>query len=216
MTDTITLPRAVIKQVLWALDSAEQMNALRPDKFELELSADEIDTLSNTLRAALAQQADQCIGKDPLCPCQDGCACHYKDCGDSKAWPVAASVGQVTCELFAQSQVVQQADPVAWVLFRRDDDGLDPVTFYGGKEKPEGVFKDRFELHGVYTRKVPNTPQLTQQAEQGWVRVPVEPTQEMITAGRTTPMPSDSEFDEDEDYRAVFIAMVAAAPKGGV
>ena len=57
---------------------------------------------------------------------------------------------------------------------------------------------------------------LAQQAEQGWVRVPVEPTQEMINAGRTTPMPSDSEFDEDEDYRAVFIAMVAAAPKGGV
>lgn len=56
-----------------------------------------------------------------------------------------------------------------------------------------------------------------QQAEQaGWVRVPVEPTQEMINAGRTTPMPSDSEFDEDEDYRAVFIAMVAAAPKGGL
>jgi len=29
-----------------------------------------------------------CIGKDPRCPCQDGDACHYKDCGDTKAWPV--------------------------------------------------------------------------------------------------------------------------------
>lgn len=55
--------------------------------------------------------------------------------------------------------------------------------------------------------------QVAQQAEQGWVRVPVEPTQEMINAGRTTPMPSDSEFDEDEDYRA-WQAWMAAAPKG--
>ena len=34
------------------------------------------------------QQAEPCIGKDPRCPCQDGDACHYKDCGDTKALPV--------------------------------------------------------------------------------------------------------------------------------
>jgi hypothetical protein len=34
------------------------------------------------------QQAEPCIGKDPRCPCQDGDACHYKDCGGTKAWPV--------------------------------------------------------------------------------------------------------------------------------
>ena len=34
------------------------------------------------------QQAEPCIAKDPRCPCQDGDACHYKDCGDTKAWPV--------------------------------------------------------------------------------------------------------------------------------
>ena len=33
-------------------------------------------------------QAEPCIGKDPRCPCQDGAACHYKDCGDTKALPV--------------------------------------------------------------------------------------------------------------------------------
>jgi len=32
--------------------------------------------------------SERCIGKDPLCPCQDGDACHYKDVGDTKAWPV--------------------------------------------------------------------------------------------------------------------------------
>ena len=32
-----------------------------------------------------------CIGNDPLCPCQDGLACHYKDYGKSKGWPIPAS-----------------------------------------------------------------------------------------------------------------------------
>jgi hypothetical protein len=35
------------------------------------------------------QQAEPCIGKDPRCPCQDGDACHYKDCGNTKARLVA-------------------------------------------------------------------------------------------------------------------------------
>ncbi len=30
-----------------------------------------------------------CIGKDPRCPCQDGDACHYKDCVGTKARPPA-------------------------------------------------------------------------------------------------------------------------------
>jgi len=43
------------------------------------------------LRTALEQPeqpAEPCIGKDPQCPCQDGYACHYKDCGSTKALPV--------------------------------------------------------------------------------------------------------------------------------
>jgi hypothetical protein len=40
-------------------------------------------------RAAQPEQ-EPCIGKDPRCPCQDGDACHYKDCGGgTKARPVA-------------------------------------------------------------------------------------------------------------------------------
>ena len=31
------------------------------------------------------EQAEPCVGKDPRCPCQDGDACHYKDCGGTKA-----------------------------------------------------------------------------------------------------------------------------------
>jgi len=33
-------------------------------------------------------EQEPCIGKDPRCPCQDGDACHYKDCGNTKARPV--------------------------------------------------------------------------------------------------------------------------------
>ena len=29
-----------------------------------------------------------CIGRDPLCPCQDGDSCHYVDTEDTKAWPI--------------------------------------------------------------------------------------------------------------------------------
>lgn len=51
----------------------------------------------HAIKAALEQQAEPCIGKDPRCPCQDGDACHYKDCGNTMAWPVpqAKSVGEV-------------------------------------------------------------------------------------------------------------------------
>lgn len=39
--------------------------------------------------APAAPQAEPCIGNDPICPCQDGDACHYKDAADgTKAWPV--------------------------------------------------------------------------------------------------------------------------------
>ena len=40
---------------------------------------------------AAKNQAKPCPGKDPLCPCQDGDACHYKDSGDTKAWPIPES-----------------------------------------------------------------------------------------------------------------------------
>jgi phage tail protein X len=48
------------------------------------------------------------------------------------------------------SPVAQEVgDVVAWVLLRVDDDGLEPVMFYGGKDKPSGEFKERFTLRPV-------------------------------------------------------------------
>ncbi len=45
----------------------------------------------------------------------------------------------------------------------------------------------------------------------GWALVPIEPTEEMIAAGRATPC--TDEEDMDDDYRAVYKAMLAAARK---
>lgn len=54
-------------------------------------------------------------------------------------------------ETMAMLKGLKPVEPSAWVLLRRDDDGLEPVMFYGGKDKPEGEFKDRFELRAAYT-----------------------------------------------------------------
>jgi hypothetical protein len=41
-------------------------------------------------KAEMQPEQEPCVGKDPRCPCQDGHACHYKDCGGgTKARPVA-------------------------------------------------------------------------------------------------------------------------------
>ena len=48
-------------------------------------------------------------------------------------------------------------------------------------------------------------------ATDGWVLVPLEPTAEMLQAGQDAPV-SESDEDAPEDYKAVYRAMLAAAP----
>ena len=48
-------------------------------------------------------------------------------------------------------------------------------------------------------------------ATDGWKLVPLEPTAEMLQAGQDTPV-SESDEDALEDYKAVYRAMLAAAP----
>lgn len=48
-------------------------------------------------------------------------------------------------------------------------------------------------------------------ATDGWKLVPLEPTAEMLQAGQDTPV-SESDEDSLEDYKAVYRAMLAAAP----
>jgi len=52
--------------------------------------------------APAAPQAEPCIGNDPICPCQDGDACHYKDAADgTKAWPVPQATDDAETHLAA-------------------------------------------------------------------------------------------------------------------
>jgi len=58
-------------------------------------------------------KAEPCIGKDPRCPCQDGDACHYKDCGGTKALPVPVAQPEQkppcpTCEALARTVMLDQ------------------------------------------------------------------------------------------------------------
>jgi hypothetical protein len=60
---------------------------------------------------------------------------------------------------------VQPVVTVAWVLLREDEDGFEPIQFYGGKEKPEtaaGELKPRFTLRPVCFADT--TPPATQPA----------------------------------------------------
>ena len=49
-------------------------------------------------------------------------------------------------------------------------------------------------------------------AATGWKWVPLEPTAEMLQAGQDAPV-SESDEDAPEDYKAVYRAMLAAAPR---
>jgi len=60
-----------------------------------KLQGDDAQGYIADYEAALEQpEQEPCIGKDPRCPCQDGDACHYKDCVGTKARPVAQPVAQ--------------------------------------------------------------------------------------------------------------------------
>lgn len=53
-----------------------------------------VSAIERIVAAALApQEAAPCIGRNPLCPCQDGDSCHYRDgtATDTKAWPIPAA-----------------------------------------------------------------------------------------------------------------------------
>ena len=107
-------------------------------------------------------------------------------------------------------------EPVAWADDNAMQGKVGKVCSTAAKrywEKSDWVDKKNAELH-----KYPlyAAPVAVQAVPAGWQLVPVEPTPEMVNAGRTTPVPSDIEWDEDEDYRAVYKAMLAAAPKGVV
>ena len=83
---------------------------------------DGVDAMLRAVSIAQAQAAAQCIGKDPLCPCQDGDTCHYEG---KDAWPVPQhfpfmpwSKETEMMESWAKHGAVE---PVAWM---HDETGL--------------------------------------------------------------------------------------------
>jgi hypothetical protein len=68
--------------IAWMMD---RLNEQFPKR--LAAQQQEVDSKSRLKRLAVQQQYT-CIGRDPLCPCQDGLACHYKDAGKTKAFPI--------------------------------------------------------------------------------------------------------------------------------
>lgn len=87
--------REVMQQALEALENAVRYHGIMlmadppQDAWKYHRVEDNAKQAITALREALAQpEQEPCVGKDLRCPCQDGDACHYKDCGDTKAWPV--------------------------------------------------------------------------------------------------------------------------------
>ena len=97
---------------------------------------------------------------------------------------------------------IMAQEPVGKLVINKYSDAGIGIEF--SIQNPEEVL---FVNQPIYA-----APVAVQAVPAGFVLVPVEPTPEMVNAGRTTPMPSDSEWDEDDDYRAVYKAMLAAAP----
>ena len=91
-----------------------------------------------------------CIGKDPRCPCQDGDACHYKDCGDTKALPVPVAQPEQeppcpTCEALARTVMLDQT---SHDQFKLDWDAMDVMV-----EKKQYMAKRILELEALLERQ---------------------------------------------------------------
>jgi len=86
--------REVMQQALKAL---EQLDGIDTETECVTIDAGDVITALRTALAQTVQPAEPCVGKDPRCPCQDGDACHYKDCGSTKARPVAQPEQGPTC-----------------------------------------------------------------------------------------------------------------------
>ena len=68
-----------------------------------------------------------------------------------------------------RAQLLTQQEPVAKVLFRKDDDGLEPIIFYSNDEYPKNKeLKDRFMVMDVYLSP-PDTQQKLDKARDAMI-----------------------------------------------
>lgn len=80
----------------------------------------------------------------------------------SKALSAIESLAAASRSAKQAQELAQPTDtkPMAWVLLRNDEDGLQPIMFFGGADKPKDDYKDKFELRPVWL-----TPQQPAQAD---------------------------------------------------
>lgn len=98
-----------------------------------------------------------------------------------------------------EAELAQSTEPVAWRKLRSD--GITWALLHQNVG-----WKEPYNLEPLYLHPAMTVPE-------GYALVPIEPTKEMLLAGRNTPCTSD-EDDVDKDYRAVFMAMIAAHKMG--
>lgn len=82
-----------------------------------------------------------CIGRDPLCPCQDGDPCHYRDYGKLKAWPLPIWVqGMIYLEQLSNRDLCAVARNPRSKAFQRARQALDSLlTGEGRRTNPSWI-----------------------------------------------------------------------------
>ena len=101
-------------------------------------------------------------------------------------------------ELEAQLEAVG-ADCESW--YKQNQQSIDDANKFGGERDSAWAEVERLKADALRAAV----------ALDSWVLVPLEPTAEMLQAGQDTPV-SESDEDALEDYKAVYRAMLAAAP----
>ncbi|CAB5224450.1 hypothetical protein UFOVP393_82 [uncultured Caudovirales phage] len=91
--------------------------------------------------------------------------CKWPTCQSEKVQQALAD--EIQQELVGSEQPAQpQQKPVAWVMFRQDEDGLEPIMFGGPGTAPDpATLKDRFVLKDVW---------LSPPAQRTWVGLTAE------------------------------------------
>lgn len=102
-------------------------------------------------------------------------------------------------ELEAQLESVG-ADCESW--YKQNQQSIDDANKFGGERDSAGAEVERLKADALRAAVAPDS----------WVLAPLEPTAEMLQAGQDTPV-SESDEDAPEDYKAVYRAMLAAAPQ---
>jgi hypothetical protein len=146
--ETITALRTALAQP----DQEQQIETLKRCLFQMQEAAKNLVEQEKSLTPPQRTEQEPCIGKDPRCPCQDGDACHYKDCdGGTKARPVAQPEKEPVAMLFG-SLPVFDTPPAAHPWVGLTDEEVKHLYPYGrsvwGKETYEAIEKALKEKNG--------------------------------------------------------------------